>query len=124
MSMKGIRPKHFISFRNMNVVLFNFRGYGRSEGTPSESGFKIDMESAYQLAKTKSCQENNKILFKALCLSGGPAAYVASKHLGTNLFLDQSYASFRKMCKEVVEKKIYEFFGVHKYSIIRKKNCY
>ena len=82
-------------FKNMNVVLFNFRGYGKSEGEPTERGLKLDMEAAYQLAKNKSGHPDNKILFKALCMSGGPAAYVASKHPETNVFLDQTYSQFK-----------------------------
>lgn len=93
-------------FRNMNVMMFNFRGYGKSEGVPSEKGLKRDMESAYRLAKVKSGHPDNKILFKALCLSGGPAAYVASKHPETNIFLDQTYSSFKSAVKEAAKSTL------------------
>jgi len=91
-------------FRNMNVVLFNFRGYGESEGDPTEKGLKLDMEAAYQMAKEKSGHQDKKILFKALCMSGGPAAYVAAKHPDTNIFLDQSYSDFKILIKETAYK--------------------
>lgn len=123
---EGVYEKHhaeavYYLFRNMNVVLFNFRGYGKSEGIPTESGFKIDMESAYQLAKSKSGQNDEKILSKALCLSGGPAAYVASKHPKSNIFLDQSYSSFRTLCKDLVEDRIRLFLGYQPSEEIRQK---
>lgn len=95
-------------YRNMNVVLFNFRGYGKSEGEPTERGLKLDMEAAYQLAKKKSGQEDRQILFKALCMSGGPAAHVASKHPETNIFLDQTYSDFKILVGEHSEKPVNE----------------
>ncbi len=97
-------------FRNMNVVLFNYRGYGESKGVPSEQGLKIDMESAYQLAKKRSGHSDSQILFKAFCFSGGPAAYVASKHPETNLFLDQTYSDFRTLAREDTENEVGQMF--------------
>lgn len=96
----------YFLFKNMNVMLFNFRGYGESEGRPSKKGLKIDMEQAYQFAKNKSGHEDEKILFKALCMSGSPAAYVAAKHPKTNIFLDKSFANFRKLASENVGKEL------------------
>lgn len=95
----GDEAVYFLS-QNMNVLLFNFRGYGKSEGIPSKKGLKQDMEAAYQFAKTKSKHSDEKLLFKGLCLGGGPAAYVASKHPKVNLFLDKSFSSFRQVAKE------------------------
>lgn len=99
-------------FKNMNVVLFNFRGYGKSEGEPTEKGLKLDMEAAYQLAKAKSGHEDKQILFKALCMSGGPAAYVAAKHPETNLFLDQTYSDFRNYVFEATKSHVEHTLGV------------
>lgn len=101
----------FYLFKNMNVVLFNYRGYGKSEGIPSGKGLKIDVESAFQFAKQKSGHEDQQILFSATCMGGGPAAYVASKHPKTNIFLDQSYSNFKKLSKELVEFKLKEFLN-------------
>lgn len=111
-------------FRNMNVVQFNFRGYGNSKGIPTEEGLKLDMEAAYQFARSRG-QPPTKILFKALCMSGGPAAYCAVQHPGTNIFIDQSYESLKRLVKEEIEaavaKKAKELIGnPEKESIIGK----
>lgn len=97
-------------FRNINVVMFNFRGFGKSEGDPTERGLKLDMEAAYQLGKIKSGHRDKKILFKGLCMSGGPAAFVAAQHPDTNLFLDQSYSDFKTLMKENAKKNIDDYF--------------
>jgi len=97
--------------KNMNVLLFNYRGYGYSEGTPTIDGLKIDMESAYQLLKEKSKHEDKQILLKALCISGGPAAYVAAKHPECNIFLDQSYSSFKKLIGDIAGTFVERYFN-------------
>lgn len=86
--------------RGMNVMAFNFRGYGESQGTPTGEGFKRDMEAAYQYLKTQHNIPDNKIMLKALCMSGGAAADLAAHHPDVNLFIDQSYANFDDIVKE------------------------
>lgn len=87
-------------FRGMNVMLFNFRGYGLSEGIPSQEGFYRDIHAAYECVKEKSGQPDNKILFKGLCFSGGVAAYMSALHPETNVFLDQTYSSLKELIRD------------------------
>lgn len=88
-------------FLGMNVMLFNYRGVGQSSGVPSDQSYKRDIETVYQFVKKRHGQDDSKILLKGQCFGGGPSAYAASLHPETNLFLDQSYSSFRN----VVETK-------------------
>ncbi len=94
----------FYLLRNMNVMLFNFRGHGASEGDPTEEGLKIDLESAYQYAKTRSKHKDHQIMFKALCFSSSTAAYVASKHPSTHILIDQTYSSFKRLVYDYSKK--------------------
>lgn len=96
--------------KNMNVMMFNFRGYGNSEGTPTMEGLQIDMETAFQFLKEKSKHEDRQILLKALCLSGGPASSAAAQHPDCHIFLDQSYSSFKKLVKDVVVSLVEDYF--------------
>jgi hypothetical protein len=32
----------------VNIIVFSYRGYGNSEGEPSESGLKLDSEAILQ----------------------------------------------------------------------------
>lgn len=86
--------------KGMNVMLFNFRGFGLSEGEPSADGFNKDMKVAFEFCKKRTQQEDNRILFKTICMSSGPAAYIASLYPNTNIFLDQTYSSFKKLLEE------------------------
>jgi hypothetical protein len=97
----------YFLFKGMNVVLFNFRGYGESDGIPSGEGLKLDYEAACDFALARSHISSDRLLIKALCMSGGPAAHAASKHPKAHLFLDQTYANFHQLSQE----KIYTFMN-------------
>lgn len=92
-----MHKKEILGFliRGMNVMAFNFRGYGESSGVPGQEGLKRDMEAAYQYLKTFHGTPDNKIMVKGLSMSSGLAAYLAAAHPDVNLFIDQGYADFR-----------------------------
>ncbi|MDP1881164.1 MAG: hypothetical protein Q8K60_09530 [Parachlamydiaceae bacterium] len=101
----------FYLIQNMNVMLFNFRGHNLSQGTPTKTGLKLDMECAYQFVKQRSKHHDKQILFKALCLSSYIASYIAAKHPETNIIIDQTYSSFKTLFKETAQKKLKKWFS-------------
>lgn len=111
----GIYEMHkleILSFlmKGMNVMTINFRGYGESTGYPSENGLNRDIEAAYNFIKEKTKIDDNKILIKGLCMSGGAATHLAAKHPEVNLFLDQTYSNFEDIALKSVEKALEEKF--------------
>jgi hypothetical protein len=97
--------------QGMNVAAFNFAGYGESKGVPSGETLKSNMEAFYQHLKTHHPVEDKKILLKALCMSGGPAAALAARHPKMNICLDQSYADFKDVVTDQIKKEIDSFFS-------------
>lgn len=100
-----MHKKEILAFlmRGMNVMTFNFAGYGQSKGVPNETTVKKNMEAAYEHLQLHHPVPDEKILIKALCITGGPATYLAAKHPKTNLLLDQSYADFRDIVGDQVK---------------------
>lgn len=96
--------------RGMNVMTFNFSGFGESTGKPSFDGLKKNMEAAYNHLQKHHPVEDKKLLCKALCMSGGPATYLAGKHPEINLFLDQTYADFILIIANEIKKFIEKYF--------------
>ncbi len=71
----------------ISVLLFDWRGYGRSEGSPSESELYKDAEAVYQFANTKDVALYGESL-------GGPyAASIAKAHGARALILDSTFPS-------------------------------
>lgn len=92
--------------KGVDVVGFNFRGYGNSTGTPSADGFKDDFRAVYDYVQEHHPVSDDKILLKALCMSGGPAAAFAKEHPKANIMLDQSYSSVGKLIKQQAKNQL------------------
>ncbi len=71
----------------ISVLLFDWRGYGRSEGEPSESALFDDAEAVYQYAKSSD------VVLYGESLGGPYAASIAKKHGARALILDSTFPS-------------------------------
>jgi fermentation-respiration switch protein FrsA (DUF1100 family) len=73
----------------LNLVLFDYTGFGRSRGTPHQFSFKSDCEKAYEYISGITAPEN--IIIWGESLGGNPAVYLAEK---TNASLLVIWATF------------------------------
>ena len=62
---------------NTNVLILAYRGYGNSEGTPSEEGLKLDAEATLEYALNKEDINNDRIFVFGRSLGGAVAAQLA-----------------------------------------------
>ena len=81
-----------------NVMVFNYRGFGKSEGEPSEEGFNLDVESAYQFLKKKKQAE--KIVVFGYSMGSAPATDLAAHHDDLSLVLDRYFSSMGSVAKD------------------------
>jgi fermentation-respiration switch protein FrsA (DUF1100 family) len=81
--------------RGVSVFLFDWRGYGRSEGTPAEEALYLDAVAAYDHAVQKLNAPSIAMYGESL---GGPyAAYVASKRKTRCVVIENSFPSLRAL---------------------------
>jgi uncharacterized protein len=68
-------------FRRMglDVLIFDYRGYGQSEGKPSEDGTYLDAEAAWDYLVTKRGVRPERIAIFGKSLGGGVAAHLAAE---------------------------------------------
>ncbi len=79
---------------NYDVVLVDYRGFGKSTGKRSEKGMFTDMQFVYnELVKT---YPQNHILVYGRSLGSGFAAKLAADNTPRYLILDAPYFSFKK----------------------------
>jgi pimeloyl-ACP methyl ester carboxylesterase len=76
-------------FENHTVYLINYRGYGKSQGTPSEQALFSDAIAIYDQIK----QWHSSISLMGRSLGSGVAVYLASKRNIGQLFLLTPYDS-------------------------------
>ena len=76
-----------------STLLVDYRGYGRSTGTPTEQGTYIDADAAWNwLAKNRQVQGRDIVLFGE-SLGGGVASWLAARHQVRALILASTFTS-------------------------------
>ena len=66
---------------------FDYRGYGLSNGWPSESGIYIDAETVWNEVIKQEATSPEQIILVAISIGSGPAAYLAQeKQAGAAIF--------------------------------------
>lgn len=74
-----------------HVVVFNYRGFGQSSGSPSQLGFNLDAEAVYQYLKSQEI-DDEKIAVLGYSMGTGPATDLAAHHR-IDLILDRYFSS-------------------------------
>ena len=86
---------------DMNVLVFDYRGYGKSHGRPSEQGLYRDAEAAWTyLTRTRNIPPE-KIVVVGHSLGGPVAAHLAGRRRPGALVLESTFTS---MDEEVAAK--------------------
>ena len=77
----------------LGVLIFDYRGYGNSEGSPSEAGTYRDAEAAWDyLVKTRNVSPERIIIF-GRSLGGAVAAHLAKANKPRALILESTFTS-------------------------------
>ena len=80
----------------VNVFVFDYRGYGQSQGRPSEEGTYRDAQAAYEWLRQKGFAGTNIIAFGE-SLGGGIAAELAVREPVGGLVLQSTFTSIPDM---------------------------
>lgn len=84
-----------------NTLLFDYRGYGQSSGTPSESGTYLDAQAAWQyLTEARGIAPARIILFGE-SLGGAVAAWLAAREKPGLLVLASVFTSVPDLAAEI-----------------------
>jgi len=79
--------------RGISVLLFDYRGYGKSEGSPSESKLYIDGLAVYDYARTTLGSPDGRIALYGESLGGPYAADVAANRKARCVVIQSSFPS-------------------------------
>lgn len=78
------------------TLIFDYRGYGRSEGQPSEEGLYADAEAAFQHLLSRGYAEEDVVVW-GRSLGGGVASWIASRHKVAALIMESTFTSITDM---------------------------
>ena len=109
------RLEHYEMFQRLgiNVMAFDYRGYGRSKGRPSEEGTYKDAQAAYQWLRKKGFTPD-KIIILGESLGGGIASELACREKASGLILQSTFTSVPDLGAE-----LFPFLPVRWLSTIR-----
>ncbi|MDH5573558.1 MAG: alpha/beta hydrolase [Gammaproteobacteria bacterium] len=92
--MDSIRLFHKMK---LNIFIFDYRGYGQSEGTITEQGSYLDAEAAWHyLTSIRAIKENTIIVF-GRSLGGAIGTWLAAQHTPAALIIESSFSSALSM---------------------------
>ena len=83
----------------LNVFIVDYRGYGRSQGKPSETGFYADARAAWQYLLEDRQLSAQQIIIFGRSLGGGPAIKLAGEVRPRALVVEATFGSIRSMAK-------------------------
>lgn len=78
-----------------NVLMYDYRGYGRSDGTPGEDGIYKDGIAFYDYASTLPEVNPKRMFLWGTSLGGAVATEVATKRKAAGLILESTFTSAR-----------------------------
>lgn len=85
-----------------SVLLLDYRGYGQSEGTPSEAGVYADARAGLAYLTEKRGLPENRIVVFGRSLGGAVAVDLAQDRAIAGLILESTFTSLSAMARSVV----------------------
>jgi len=101
----------------LNVFLFDYRGYGRSQGRPSEEGTYLDAEAAYGWLLRKGFAGSHIVAFGE-SLGGGVATELAVRRPLGGLVLESTFS-----CTTDLAAELFPWLPVRRFSRIKYDTC-
>jgi uncharacterized protein len=103
----------------LSVFAYDYRGYGRSQGTPGESGTYLDAQAAYQWLRQKGFAARN-ILSYGESLGGGVASELCLREETGGLILQSTFTSIPDIGAELFPWLPVRWMARIKYDTHRK----
>jgi len=83
----------------LSVLIFDYRGYGRSSGTPSEEGTYRDAEAAWTHLTGERAVPAQRIVVFGRSLGGAVSVWLAVRHPPAGVILESTFASGQAMAR-------------------------
>ena len=99
LSHRGPLAAKLRAFTGAGVLLYDYPGYGKSEGSPDEAGCYAAVDAAYRWLTTEGGIDPNRVVLQGESLGGGVAVELATRHKHRALVLFYTFTSLPKAAK-------------------------
>ena len=116
------RPYHYAGFRGLGLSLFAFdyRGYGESEGAPTEQGLYRDAEAAYRYLRDTLDIPPERIVLFGHSLGASVAVELATRVPAAGLVLDGALTSVVDRAQELFPYAPVRWLAANRYPSIER----
>ena len=83
----------------VGVFMFDYRGYGRSEGAPSETGLYADAKAALEATESHAGVPSNEVVLFGQSLGAAVAVELATAHQVRGVVLEAAFTSIPDMAR-------------------------
>lgn len=124
----GDRLDSVLTFHNlsMNTLIFDYRGYGKSTGSPTEKGTYADALAVWKyLVDVRGCEAKNIVLF-GRSLGGSVAAWLATQVSPLALVVESAFTSAPDMAARMFPLLPARWlcrFGYDTLAFVRSVSC-
>ena len=103
-----------------NVLSIDYRGYGKSDGSPDEVGVYRDAEAAYLYLVQQRHVEPGNIILYGHSLGGAVAIDLASRHESGGLIVESSFTTGREMARRMFLIPFFEYLPKTRFDSLAK----
>lgn len=99
--------QQFVEELHFNVFILSYRGYGDSEGSPSEEGLQADVRAAVRYIFEEAPVDTSKIFLFGRSLGGAAAIYAASQMRAfrfSGVILENTFTSIDELVDHLMPK--------------------
>ncbi len=104
----------------VNVLALDYRGYGKSEGSPDEAGVYRDAEAAYDYLIAVRQFPPQSVYLYGQSLGGAVAIDLAARHACGGLIVESSFTSGRAMARRMFRIPLFEYVPKSRFDSLAK----
>ena len=110
----------------LSTLIFDYRGYGQSEGKPTEKGTYLDAEAAWRYLVQQRKVAPTKIIIFGRSLGGAIAAWLAQDRTPRALIVESAFASVGDMAAQLypyLPVRLFSAFDYNAIDYLRRVHC-
>lgn len=102
------------------MLAYDYRGYGLSEGTPSEQNTYADIEAAWRYLTEQEKIAPSRIIIHGRSVGSGPSVWLAERHTPAGLILESPFVSAYRVMTRI---PLIPFDKYNNLARIKKVDC-
>ena len=116
----GLEHLGFYARLGVNVLAVDYRGYGKSEGSPDEAGVYRDADAAYDYLLQERHIHPQDIFVFGHSLGGAVAVDLASRRECGGLIVQSSFTSAKDMARRTFRIPLFEYIPKSQFNSLEK----